>query len=105
MLSALVGLKDVEVLHYQRSGSDVELMVEQVLGEVRCPTCAGGALVKERPVVHYVDLPVFGTPMSLAWKKHRMRCVDGVCPKKTWTLEDHREVAQKLWTRFMRLVA
>jgi transposase len=94
ILRALVGLKDVEVLHYQRSGSDVELMIEQVLGEVRCPTCAGGAQVKDRPVVHYVDLPVFGTPMSLAWKKHRMRCVDPACPKKSWTLEDHRIVAK-----------
>ena len=24
--------------------------------------------------MHYVDLPVYGTAMSLAWKKHRMRC-------------------------------
>jgi transposase len=47
-----------------------------VLEEVRCPSCKGRAEVKERPVVHYVDLPVYGTAMSLAWKKHRMRCVD-----------------------------
>jgi hypothetical protein len=30
-------------------------------------------------VVHYVDLPVYGTPMSLAWKEHRMRCVTVGC--------------------------
>ena len=94
ILEALVGLKDVRVLHYARSGPDVELMIEQVLGEVRCPRCHQPAQVKERPVVHYVDLPVYGTPMSLAWKKHRMRCVDPRCPTKSWVLDDHRIAAK-----------
>ena len=40
------------------------------------------AQVKERPVVHYVDLPVYGTPMSLAWKKHRMRCLEPDVPEE-----------------------
>jgi transposase len=53
------------------------------------------AQVKERPVVHYVDLPVYGTPMSLAWKKHRMRCVNERCAKNTWVLSDHRIAAKK----------
>jgi transposase len=94
ILAALVGLKDVRVVAYERRGADVELMVEQVPGEVRCPRCHRPAQVKERPVVHYVDLPVYGTPMSLAWKKHRMRCVSPTCPKKTWVLEDHRIAAK-----------
>jgi transposase len=94
ILEALVGLKDVRVLHYARNGPDVELMIEQVLGEVRCPRCHQPAQVKERPVVHYVDLPVYGTPMSLAWKKHRMRCVDPRCPTKSWVLDDHRIAAK-----------
>jgi transposase len=101
ILEALVGLKDVRVLRYERAGPDVELMVEQVVGEVRCPRCRRRAQVKERPVVHYVDLPVYGTPMSLAWKKHRMRCVDGDCPIKSWVLSDHRIAAKncRLTTR------
>jgi transposase len=94
ILEALVGLKDVVVLAYERRGPHVELMVEQVPGEVECPRCHRRAEVKERPVVHYVDLPVYGTPMSLAWKKHRMRCVDPGCAKKSWVLEDHRIAAK-----------
>jgi hypothetical protein len=90
-----VGLKDVEVLRYERRGPNVELIVEQVPGIVLCPTCHARAQVKERPVVHYVDLPVYGTPMSLAWKKHRMRCVDPNCARKSWVLEDHRIAAKK----------
>jgi transposase len=66
ILRALVGLKEVRVLQYTRHGADVGLVVEQVVGQVRCPACGERARVKERPVVHYVDLPVYGTPMSLA---------------------------------------
>jgi transposase len=91
-----VGLKDVVVLYYERRGADVELAIEQLIrAPVRCPVCAEEARIKERPVVHYVDLPVYGTPMSLAWKKHRMRCVNERCTKKTWMLSDHRIAAKK----------
>jgi len=89
-----VGLKDVRVVHYKRSGPDVCLMVEQVIDDVRCPECARPALVHERPVVSYVDLPVYGAPMSLAWKKHRMACPSPGCAKRTWVLEDHRIAAK-----------
>jgi transposase len=94
ILAALVGPKDVRVLAYERRGPDVELVVEQVLGVVLCPTCGRRAQVKERPVVHYVDLPVYGTPKSLAWKKHRMRCTNPACPRRSWMSEDHRIAAK-----------
>lgn len=94
ILQALVGLKDVRVLHYRRSGPDVELIIEQVVGVVPCPTCGERARVKERPVVRYVDLPVYGAPMGLCWKKHRMRCVNGRCPRKSFVLSDHRIAAK-----------
>ena len=89
-----MGLKDVRVLRYERRGPHVSLMVEQTPDVVHCPACDRVAQVKERPVVHYIDLPVYGTPMSLAWRKHRMRCVDPGCPKKSWVLEDHRIAAK-----------
>jgi len=95
IVGALVGLKDVRVLAYVRRGPDVELMIEQVVEQVRCPVCGEQARVKERPVVHYVDLPVYGTPMALAWKKHRLRCVNPSCAKKSWVVEDHRIAAKQ----------
>ena len=94
ILEALVGLKDVQVLHYRRDGPNVELMIEQVTGVVFCPLCGGRAEVKERPVVHYVDLPVYGVAMRLAWKKHRMRCPHEGCLAKSWVLTDHRIAAK-----------
>jgi transposase len=94
IVRALTALKDVRVLHYKRSGRDVELMIEQTVDDVRCPACGGAAQVKERPVVRYIDLPVFGVPMHLAWKKHRMRCVGPSCQKGSFSLEDHRIAAK-----------
>lgn len=94
ILQALVGLKDVRVLYYARRGPDVELVIEQVVTDPRCPNCGGPARVKERPVVRYVDLPVYGAPMRLGWRKHRMHCLDGGCPRRSWVLTDHRIAAK-----------
>jgi len=93
-VEALVGLKDVRVLHYERSGPHVSLVIEQVATEVRCPRCQRKAQVKERPLVSYIDLPVYGFPMRLTWKKHRMKCVNDACPMKTWVMGDHRIAAK-----------
>ena len=94
ILQALVGLKDVRVLAYGRRAREVELTIEQVVDVVLCPSCGGRAQVKERPVVSYVDLPVYGTPMRLSWKKHRMRCPNRSCPKQSWVLTDYRIAAK-----------
>ena len=65
ILVALVGLKDVRVLHLERRGPDFELTIEQLIGEMRCPACREVAQVKDRPRVRYIDLPVDGSPMRL----------------------------------------
>jgi transposase len=95
IVAALVGLKDVRVLHYVRRGPHVELVIEQVVTDPRCPGCGGPARVKERPLVRYVDLPVYGTAMRLGWRKHRMRCPDLGCPRRSWVLGDHRIAAKQ----------
>ena len=94
ILEALVGLKDVRVLAYERRGPEVTLVIEQTPGEVRCPSCGSRAHVKERPVVSYVDLPVYGTAMTLSGKKHRMCCVNRECARGSWVLTDHRIAAK-----------
>jgi transposase len=101
IVEALVGLKDVRVLAYRRTGPDVELLIEQVEVAPFCPSCGARAQVKDRPVVRYVDLPVFGTPMTLAWRKHRFRCPHEGCSRKSWTVGDHRIAAKscRLTTR------
>jgi hypothetical protein len=95
ILQALVGLKDVEVLQLERRGPDVELAIEQKIGMIVCPACRQRARIKDRPTVRYIDLPVYGSPMRLRWKKHRMRCVNRACAKGSWVLGDHRIAAKK----------
>lgn len=90
---ALLRLKDVRILQLSRFESTLEVMVEQVVTLTCCPDCGQAAQIKERPVVTYTDLPAFGTPCRLAWRKHRMRCVNPSCDRKSWTLEDHRIAA------------
>lgn len=94
IVEALVGLKDVRVLAYRRRAKDVDLMIEQVVLDPRCPNCRGPAKIKERPVITYIDLPVYGTPMRLSWRKHRMVCVDQRCSQRSFVLQDHRIAAK-----------
>lgn len=68
IVEALVGLKDIRVLAYRRIGPDVELAIEQTVDRL-CPNCGTPGQIKERPTVRYVDLPVYGQPMRLAWRK------------------------------------
>ena len=79
----------------------MELLIEQAEVVQFCPSCGARAQVKDRPVVRYVDLPVFGTPMTLAWRKHRLRCPHDSCPRRSWTSGDHRIAAKncRLTTR------
>jgi hypothetical protein len=69
-------------------------MIEQVVKDVRCPRCDGRAEVKERPVVRYIDLPVYGVAIRLAWRKHRMVCTSARCDKRSFVLQDHRIAAK-----------
>lgn len=57
ILLALVGLKDVRVLYFQRDRHVVSLGIEQRLENPLCPQCKGPAWVKDRLEVSYIDLP------------------------------------------------
>jgi len=69
-------------------------MIEQVTDDVRCPSCGGRAQEKVRPVVRYGDLVLCGRPMRPTWGKHRIRCSDVRCPRRSWLLQDHRIAAK-----------
>ncbi len=90
ILQALVGLKDARVLDYYRDRKTVWLRIEQVLKDQTCPKCKGPALVKDRPEVSYVDLPAYGKPMKLLWRKHRFTCPNPYCSANSWVNPDPR---------------
>jgi len=52
--------------------------------------------VKERPTVTFTDLPCFGRPVRLVWRKHRWACPDPSCPVGSWTGEDARIAASRM---------
>jgi transposase len=107
VVAHLVGLKDVRVLSYARRGPAGEITIEQANPKLRCPSCGGRAWVKDRPVVCYVDLPFGGVPITLRWRKHRLRCPEEACPMRTFTLGDHRiaAIGCMLTTRAAKWVA
>lgn len=86
MCSLLVGLPDVTVLAIDdRAGQPMRVHVEIEASVVGCSECGTRAWVKDRPLVELVDLPVFGRPAVLVWRKRRWRCPDAACEVASWT--------------------
>src|SRR3954468_4477187 len=86
--SVLFGLEEeFTVVAVERLGSAcIRVLIEQSAREGPCPEC--GVLtgkVKDRPVMRLKDLPVSGQRVELWWRKRRLICSEGLCPRKTFT--------------------
>jgi transposase len=92
MCELLVGLPAVTVVAVDEARIDeVVVHIESRLSpRPGCPACGTPARVKDRPAVELVDLPCFGRPARLVWRKHRWCCVDCDCAMGSWTAEDPR---------------
>ena len=88
----LVGLPDVNVLGVEDDDPVQPLRVHvEIRGSrPRCAGCGSEARVKDRLAVMLVDLPAFGRPVRLVWRKHRWQCPDLICGVGSWTGEDTR---------------
>ncbi|MCA1701897.1 MAG: ISL3 family transposase [Actinobacteria bacterium] len=88
MCELLVGLPAVSVLGIvDEVGGPVWVHIETRAGRPVCGDCGGAVVVKDRPVVALVDLPAFGRPARLVWRKHRWSCVSPACAVGSWTEE------------------
>ena len=86
MCALLVGLPDVTVLGVDDvRDSPLRVHVETRGVRPTCPDCAGPLRVKDRPVVELVDLPCFGRPTRLVWRKVRWACPNEACPVGSFT--------------------
>ena len=88
MCQLLVGLPAVTILGVIDEHSDAPIVVaiETVQEAVeRCPGCGSRARVKDRDPVLLTDLPAFGRPARLLWRKRRWRCPEPSCPTTSWT--------------------
>jgi transposase len=86
MCALLVGLPEVTVLGVEdRGGEPLRVLVEMSQPRPLCPSCSAPAQVKDRRLVELVDLPVFGRPARLLWRKHRWMCARSSCATGSWT--------------------
>ena len=93
----LVGLPAVKILAVAApAGQPLRVTVESRVERPACPACGTVARVKDRPVVELVDLPSFGRPTRLVWRKHRWCCASLGCPVGSWTGLDSRIAAARL---------
>jgi transposase len=85
----LVGLPAITVVAVDDGRPDaVVLHIESRVSRPGCPVCGTPARVEDRPTVELVDLPCFGRPARLVWRKHRWCCPDCDCAVGSWIAED-----------------
>ena len=92
MCEVLAGLGGVELLEVGEP-LDGALVVEfRTVGGSRplCPGCGGRVWSKGERLVELVDLPVFGRPVRLGWRKRRWECLDVACGAGSFTEQDSR---------------
>lgn len=91
MCALLVGLPEICVLGVEdRLGEPLRVHIETTVEVEGCSGCGTRAWVKDRPPVALVDLPAFGRPAILVWRKRRWRCPEPGCEVGTWTETDGR---------------
>jgi hypothetical protein len=74
MCALLVGLPDVAVVGVGEWPSWLRVVIATPGGRPRC-SCGGTVHRHGVREVMLVDLPVFGRPVRLVWRKQRRRCV------------------------------
>lgn len=96
MCELLAGLPEVNVVAVEdRADGAIVVHVESRRDQWWCPVCEVRARVKQLPVVELFDVPRFGRPARLAWRKHRLVCGEASCPMGSWTHTDERITAPK----------
>ena len=89
----LVGLDGFHVLEVAEQPGRVQVVVESAPAPMGCLTC--GVLVAShgRRDVVLIDVPCFGRPVRLVWRKRTWRCTEDECSGKAFT-EQHADLAR-----------
>ena len=90
MCELLVGLGDVDLVGINDSGEGAPLGV--VIGSRKprplCEGCGGPVWSKGHRTVVLVDLPAFGRPVRLRWRKRRWTCPNPDCEIRSFIEQD-----------------
>ena len=85
LAEALLGLDAFRVLAVSETPAEVVIEIETTAAVVGCAGCGVRAQAQDRMTVEIRDLPAFGRPARLVWRKRRWRCREALCAAKTWT--------------------
>lgn len=96
---ALLGLPGFRVLEVTESSAEVVIDIETIVEIEGCSGCGTRAVAHERRPTAIRDLPCFGRPARLVWRKRRWRCPEPRCERKTWTETSEHLDAQVVLTR------
>jgi transposase len=95
----LLGLAGFRVLAVTESPAEVVVEIETTAAVAGCGGCGVRAEAQDRMLVKIRDLPCFGRPARLAWRKRRWRCREPLCPMTTWTETSEHVSARAVLTR------
>ena len=79
LVEALLGLPGVRVLDVSEDDYEVIVTVESTAMRAFCRVCGALAEAQDRVRVDVRDLPCFGRPARLVWRKRRWRCREREC--------------------------
>jgi transposase len=85
LAEALLGLDGFRVLAVTETFAEVVIEIETTAVRVGCAGCGVRAEAQDRMTVEIRDLPAFGRPARLVWRKRRWRCREPLCAARTWT--------------------
>ena len=90
MCELLVGLGEVDLVGVDDSaeGTPLEVVIRSRKPRPVCEGCGGSVWSKGERSVRLVDLPAFGRPVRLRWRKRRWVCRDSECVVGSFVEQD-----------------
>lgn len=84
----VVGLPGLHVTSAIRNNDQLVVILESAPSVMGCPDCGVIAASHGRRTVRLVDIPCFGRPVEMIWRKRTWLCREPACPRGSFTEHD-----------------